>query len=348
MNKPLKVIVVGCGQITRAWFDALQGTSDVAIVGLVDLQEAACRQRQEEYRLSEAKIGTDLGAMLKEIQPDVVFDCTVPAARASVVLAALEHGCHVLSEKPMAASMEEAHRLAHASQKANRLFTVMQNRRYDPRIRGLQSFLRSGAVGELTTLNGDFYIGAHFGGFRDRMAHVLLLDMAIHSFDQARLISGADPVAVYCREWNPRGSWYERDASAVAVFEMSNGIVYTYRGSWCAEGQGTTWECDWRAVGTRGTVTWDGADELRAQSVDQDEGFIRKMKDVKVPVPELATKNSHAGCILDFIACVQTGRTPETICTDNIKSLAMVFGAIESAETGRRVDIGPFPEPGRP
>ena len=60
----------------------------------------------------------------------------------------------------------------------------------------------------------DFFIGAHFGGFRDEMAHVLLLDMAIHTFDQARKILGADPVSVYCHEFNPAGSWYAGASSA--------------------------------------------------------------------------------------------------------------------------------------
>ena len=43
--------------------------------------------------------------------------------------------------------------------------------------------------------------------------------------------------------------------------------------------------------------------------------------------------------IEEFVRCVRTGETPETVCTDNIKSLAMVFAAIESAETGKRVEV---------
>jgi predicted dehydrogenase len=339
MSNPFRIVLVGCGGISNAWFNGLAGIDQVAIVGLVDLQEAAAQRRKSEHRLTDAKVGTDVASMLKETRPDIVFDCTVPEARASVVLAALRHGCHVLSEKPMADSMAGARRLIRAAEKARRFFAVMQNRRYDARIRALRSFLDSGAVGDLTTLNGDFYIGAHFGGFRDQMEHVLLLDMAIHSFDQARLISGADPVAVYCREWNPRGSWYRHDASAVAIFEMSNGIAYTYRGSWCAEGINTSWECDWRAVGTRGTVVWDGGKTFRAQSIEKDEGFFRSMREVTVPMPEISRKDGHAGCIRDFIECVTTGRVPETSCTENIKSLAMVFGAIKSARSGRRVAI---------
>jgi predicted dehydrogenase len=339
MTETLKIVVVGCGGISNLWFKALKGIADVTVVGLVDIQEASALKRKTEHHLDSARIGGDLAAMLQETQPNIVFDCTVPDARATVVQAALKHGCHVLSEKPMAASMSEARQLIKAAKEANRLFAVMQNRRYDPRIQALRSFLDSNALGELTTLNGDFYLGAHFGGFRDKMPHVLLLDMAIHSFDQARFISGADPVAVYCHEWNPRGSWYERDASAIAMFEMSNGIVYTYRGSWCAEGVNTSWECDWRAVGVRGTVTWDGADRFHAQVAEKGESLIRPFKDVPVPAPEAATYDGHTGCIRNFIDCVRTGRIPETICTENIKSLAMVFGAIESAQTGKRIPI---------
>jgi predicted dehydrogenase len=311
----------------------------VSIVGLVDLHEAAATGRKNEHGLTDARTGTDIHAMLRDIRPDIVFDCTIPEARASIVLAALKHGCHVLSEKPMAANMAEAARLIKASKKANRLFAVMQNRRYDRRIRALRTFLESGAVGDLTTLNGDFYLGSHFGGFRDKMQHVLLLDMAIHSFDQARLISGADPVAVYCHEWNPRGSWFDHDASAIALFEMSDGVVFSYRGSWCSEGLTTSWECDWRALGARGTVTWNGGDQFRAQTVEKDEGFNRPMKDLSVPVPETSKDGGHGGCIRDFIECVRTGRVPETVCTENIKSLAMVFGAIKSAQTGKRIPI---------
>jgi predicted dehydrogenase len=184
------------------------------------------------------------------------------------------------------------------------------------------------------------------------MRHVLLLDMAIHTFDAARLITGSahgitsgDPVAVYCREWNPRGSWYDHDASAVAIFDMTGDVVYTYRGSWCAEGLNTTWESDWRIIGTEGSVRWDGGEGLTAEVVEERGGFRSKLRPVEVPTPDRAGKiGGHAGCIADFVRCIREGDTPETICTDNVKSLAMVFGAIESAERGQRIVILQEPE----
>ena len=172
------------------------------------------------------------------------------------------------------------------------------------------------------------------------MEHVLLLDMAIHSFDQARLITGADPVSVYCKEWNPSGSWYDHDASALAIFQMTDGIVYTYRGSWCAEGLNTSWECDWRIQGETGAARWDGHSTFKAQRVKQSDGFHSELEDVEIPEHDAGEKTGgHKGLIREFLHCVREGGTPETVCTDNIKSLAMVFGAIESAKVGREVEI---------
>lgn len=69
-----------------------------------------------------------------------------------------------------------------------------------------------------------------------------------------------------------------RDASAVGIFEMTKEIVFTYRGSWCAEGLRTTWESEWRIVGTRGSVRWDGADSFQAEAVGEVGGFSRRRK----------------------------------------------------------------------
>jgi predicted dehydrogenase len=278
--------------------------------------------------------------VLAKTKPDIVFDCTVPEAHVNVTLMALAQGCHVMGEKPMADSMENAHKMVEAAQKAGKLYAVIQNRRYLPTARRVQHFLQRGDIGRLTTVNCDFYIGAHFGGFRDHMQHVLLLDMAIHTFDAARFLTGADPVGVYCKEWNPVGSWYDHDASAIAIFDFTNGITYTYRGSWCAEGLNTSWECDWRFVGDKGSARWDGGESFQAQVVEETGSFFSKHRDVSLPEVDTTGKvDGHASLIREFVQCVRTGGIPETICTDNIRSLAMVFGAIESATRGTHVPI---------
>ena len=346
MNHDLRAVIVGCGGISRAWLEPVREIAGLEMVGFVDIDADAARARRDQYGWTDALISDDLDAVLTATHPDIVFDCAVPEAHFSVTLQALAHGCHVLGEKPLADTMDNARRMVEAAAASGKTFAVMQNRRYDPNIRRLCEFIGSGAIGRVTTVNCDFYVGAHFGGFRDHMRHVLLLDMAIHTFDAARLITGSafetqsgDPTGVYCKEWNPAGSWYDHDASAVAIFDMTGDVTYTYRGSWCAEGLRTTWESDWRVVGTEGSVRWDGSDNFRAQVVEKRGDFFSELRDVELPPYDGAKVGGHGGCIRDFVECVRTGATPETTGADNIKSLAMVFGAIESAEQRRYIGI---------
>jgi predicted dehydrogenase len=153
-------------------------------------------------------------------------------------------------------------------------------------------------------------------------------------------MAGADPVAVYALENNPRGSWYAHGAAANAIFELTDDIVFTYRGSWVAEGATTSWESAWRIVGTRGTLLWDGKEQLEAHAVDGDAGFLRPLREVQVPaVRDSRLGRGHASVLSAFLDAVENGRSPETAGRDNIKSLAMVLCAIESARTQRRVPV---------
>jgi predicted dehydrogenase len=330
--------------MSKGWLSAiaehplLKGRID--IVGLVDLHLPTAQARAAEFGLSEIAIGTDLDDVLATTRPDLLFDVVVPSAREDVVTTGLRHGCHVLSEKPMAATLAAGQALIAQARAAGRVHAVVQNRRFISGIRRIRRLIESGALGEITALHCDFFIGAHFGGFRDEMEHVLLLDMAIHTLDAARFMAGVAPRAVYCLETNPRGSWYAHGAAANAIFEFDDGIVFNYRGSWCAEGANTSWESAWRVIGTKGTLTWDGADAFEARTVVGDTGFFRDLQAIEVPAPaDIDQTHGHASVIAEFLDAIEEGRSPETASNDNIKSLAMVFAAIESARTRQRVLI---------
>lgn len=340
MQDVIRVVLVGCGSIARHKAQRALARGDIEFVGFVDLAEDAARSLAAKFELDNVPTGTDLQAMLAEVKPDAVLDCTVPGAHADVTIAALEAGCHVLGEKPMAVTMDDARRMVQAAADTGRIYMVVQNQRYNEGIRALRSFLDSGAIGDVATVQSDFYIGAHFDGFRATMSHVLLLDMAIHTFDAARYIAGADGVDVYAHDWNPKGSWYDHGASAACIFNMTNDITYLYNGSWCTEGCNTTWNCSWRITGTRGTVLWDGNKSFRAETVKRAGGFISEMDPVDVPVAPLPEdREGQAGLIHDFVEAIKGGPEPMTMGRDNIKSLAMVIAAVESCETGRRVRV---------
>jgi predicted dehydrogenase len=110
----LKVVLAGCGGMSRAWLKTATEMEGLEIAGLVDIVEDAAKARREEFGIAGAKTGSDLEAMLKAVKPDMVFDVTVPEAHTPTTLTALRHGCHVLGEKPMSDSMDNARRMVEA------------------------------------------------------------------------------------------------------------------------------------------------------------------------------------------------------------------------------------------
>lgn len=333
-----RALLVGAGGMGREWARNLKANPRTDIVSWVDIVPGLAEQAADELGLSGVRPDTDLGRALATSRPDFGVDVSIPEAHHDVTLTTLAAGAPVLGEKPMADSMERARAMVAASERAGRLYMVSQSRRYEPNLQAFRRLIETAAGTPLGILNSDFYIGAHFGGFRDAMASPLVLDMAIHTFDAARYLCGADAVSVYCDEFNPSWSWFQGDACATALFEMQGGLRYTYRGSWCSEGRHTSWEGEWRAVGPKGTATWDGFNAPFAETVVAPDGFHSKTETrTGDPDPDLLT--GIRGSLADFLNALETGATPMGECHDNIKSLAMVFAAVESSATGLRVPV---------
>jgi len=200
------------------------------------------------------------------------------------------------------------------------LFMVSQSRRWNPQLFALREGIeRLGTVGTLTT---EFFKGPHLGGFREEMANPLLVDMAIHAFDSARFLLGAEPLSAYCEAYNPPWSWFAGAAAATAVFEMQGGARYSFTGSWCSRGVDTSWNGVWRASGEVGTATWDGESTPLVDGV------------------AAGTRPGPAGidaALAAFVEALRTGTVPMGEVHENVLSLAMVEAAVRSAARGERV-----------
>ncbi|MFC4099424.1 Gfo/Idh/MocA family protein [Paenibacillus xanthanilyticus] len=347
MTATYNVVVAGCGGMSNIWIDYALQRPDTEIVALVDIKEEFAIAKRESKGLA-CPVFTDLAQAIEQTGANLVFDVTIPASHYEISSTALRMGCHVFGEKPLAETMAACNEIVQISEQTGKAHAVMQNRRYDPRIRSLRELIASGTIGKPGFAGADFFIGAHFGGFRDAMASPLLLDMAIHTFDQARLILNADPVSVYCQEFNPPGSWYAGHAAAVCIFEMSDGSIFNYRGSWCAEGAPTSWEAQWRITGEIGTAIWDGHGAPYAEVVaDKDQAGKFMKETIRVEGSAEGTQQlryGHHGCLDEMFASLEEGRPAETDSRDNRYSMAMVLASLESASTGRKVSIQEFME----
>jgi len=338
MGKQLEAIMVGCGSMSSEWIRSAKELG-IQITSLVDVNPESARKQAAAFQL-EALIFDNLSEAIERSPAQLLFDCTIPEAHVEVDLKGLSHGLHVLEEKPLASNLASAKQLIELAHKNGLAHVVVQNRRFNPGIRKIRRLLDQGFIGELTGVNIDFFVPAHFEGFREKMDHVLLTDMAIHPFDAVRFITRANAQTVYCDEWNPKGSWWQHGAAANAIFQMDHGIRFCFRGSWCAEGLRTSWDGAWRIIGTKGTILWDGLDDVRGEYVKVPEGFFYEQQPLDVgEEPDPAETRGHFSVMTQFLRQVSEGIPAETRSSDNIHSLAMVHAAIESSDAGGIVPV---------
>ncbi|GHD03194.1 Gfo/Idh/MocA family protein [Zhihengliuella salsuginis] len=332
-DRPLRLVQVGAGGMGRAWLKTIAGNPDVELAGVVDLDLDVARDALAALAaagvdgVDEVVTGRSVGEVAARSGADAVVNVTVPAAHRPVNEEALFASLPVLCEKPAAPTVAEALGQAAAAQAAGQLLMISQSRRYFAALDALAAQVRE--LGEIGTVDCGFFKAPHFGGFREEMDHVLLVDMAIHHFDAARRLIGADPVAVYCEEHNPGWSWYRGAANASAIFEFASGARFVYAGSWCAPGEETSWNGRWRISAERGTARWDGD----AAPVAHEPPAAPSTAALEPRAEETA------GALAEFVDCLRTGRVPETAAAENARSLAMVEAAIASSESGERVRI---------
>jgi predicted dehydrogenase len=296
---PLRVVIVGAGGMGRAWLATVAASPDVP----------------------DLPIGGDALTLARQTGAQALINVTVPEAHHPVTTAALFAGLPVLGEKPVAENVSQALSLAAAAEVTGELFMVSQSRRWNPQLAALRGMTeRLGAIG---TVNTAFFRAERFGGFRDLMAHPLLVDMAIHAFDSARYLLRAEPVTAYCQTYNPPWSWYAGDANATAMFEMDGGTRYLYTGSWCSPGEITSWNGTWRVSGERGTALWDGDHEPVVDA------------EVDAGEPDGSPYSGIDGALQVFVRALRTGQPPSGEVHENVMSLAMVEAAVRSAASGR-------------
>lgn len=340
-----KVLVIGCNGITQKWLNSFKTRADIQIVGFADpIIERA--QALKRIYARDAAVFSDHVQALEQCPANLVLDATPPHIHHSVVTAALQSGKHIIGEKPMSDSLDAAIDMVRVSDQTGKRYLVMQNRRFLSGIQTLRAQLDNQTLGTPYLVTCDMFLGAHFRpdngtrDFRYSMQHPLLVDMLIHTFDQARYILGDCPVtSAYCQELNPPDSWYDHPAIALCTFEFDNGAVLSLRGSWATRSENTTSHGAWRVYCTQGSVCWDGADRVwkRVAQPVPPTGYIEE-EGILEEVPLLMQgRSEHAGCVDAMLDALYKGTPMMTDCHNNIHSLQMVHACIQSAAQGQKV-----------
>lgn len=327
---------IGLGLWGLSWArEVLPAVQAAEPVSWVD-GDAAARSRAIEAGLPAERIFASLGDALEAHPADAAL-ATVPlATHAAVCDQALDHGLHVLVEKPFTETLHDAERLASKAADSNRLLLINQNYRHFAHSQKARDVLERGGLGAPQCVRVTFQrlFDENYRYFF--LAQPLLSDMAIHHFDLMRFILQDEPTAVSCQSWSEADSPFEGPPAAAATIRFSKGTVVHYFGSWISRGSATPYGGHWEFDGSDASLVMSfRGDQAMRHAQDKFELHTPR-NDLKAEAFEPLAFEDRAGALAAFVGAVDRGEMPATLSTaqDNLKSLALMFAAIRSAEAG--------------
>ncbi len=337
-----RCLMIGAGGMAGAWIRHFLPTfaERLEIVGLVDVRDEPLNASGDFLGLPAERRFSDYRASLEAVEADFAVVCIPPAYHTDVTVACLEAGLDVLSEKPIADTWSGCLAQAEAQRRTNRRVQIIQNYRYTARILTLKQVLAEGSLGRLNYVLGrfaaDYRQRGAWGMFRHEIPHGLLVEGSVHHFDQLRNLAGGDCLTIAGYDWNPTWSSFDGESSGLFVMDFAGDVHGCYEGNCSEAGWNNNWHTEfYRLECEGGAITLDADNRVRI--TEHTGGHHYRVTDVPSARPEYGS--GHEVQIGQFLDWRDGGEQPETHLGDNLKTAAMLFGAIEASETRKLVDV---------
>jgi predicted dehydrogenase len=319
--------LIGCGDITYSHLTAYK-RAGYPVVAMCDIDEARAWARQAAF-YPEAAVYTNYYDLLSRPDITVVDIATHPAIRAPMIEAALRAGKHVLSQKPFVLDLAVGARLADLADEMGVKLAVNQNGRYAPSFSYLRQAVQAGLIGQIHSVqmsvnwNHNGVVGREF----NKIKHLILYDFAIHWFDRvACLMSEQDAQTIYAQ--------IAHSPAQRATPALLAQVVIAYEGAQVSlifNGDTHYGQRDRTTViGTKGTVVSSGP-SLSEQTVT----LYAEAGTTSPTLEGSWFPDGFQGTMGELLAAIEEERQPENSGRNNLRSLALCFAAIASAETGQ-------------
>lgn len=279
--KKLRGAVVGFGFISGkghapAYLERAGARDDVEIVAVADICEA--RRSVAQEALPRARVYSDYRALLdaEMLQLDFVDISTPPCDHAAIAHAALDRGLHVLCEKPLTTTLEDAASILEHAQKVRRVLFPCHNYKHAPVIKAIREIIASGRIGRVRSVTLSTYRNTHAKGVPEWKTHWrryrkysgggIAMDHGSHSFYLTFDWLGSYPTAVTAKMVNLEPEKYDTEDNFSAVLTFPTGLAHAH----------LTWTAGVRKViysiqGERGAITVDD-DDLELALMESTDG----------------------------------------------------------------------------
>ncbi len=350
-TKPIQVGVIGTGSISEFHLHAYSKNPEVELAAVCDLNED--RARAAAAKFGAGTVYSDYRELLADPSIEAVSICTWNNTHAEISIAALQAGKHVLVEKPLCRTVEEALRMQDAVRSSGKQLQVGFVRRYESKAALVRQFAEQGEFGDIYYAKASTLrrLGNPGGWFADieRSGGGPLIDIGVHVIDLCWFLMGRPkPVSVSGNTYRQLGnrsnvqhlSFYKAadyQADLNTVEDLANALIRFENGASLAVDASFTLHAreDKTSIALYGSR---GGLELEPELVMVTEKFDTILN----VYPQTDSKSFDFGGAFQseidhFVQCVRTGQEPLSPVEDGVAIMRILNGIYESARTGREV-----------
>ena len=360
-GRKLRIGFIGTGGIANSHMKAYKQFNDVEIVAGADLIEGKAADFFAKYDLPDVKCYTDYKQMIAENELDAVSICTYNREHAVPAMYAMQHGLHVLLEKPMTVTLEEAVELCRVEKETGKILSIGFQPRFDPNMQEIGKIVRSGVLGKIYYIQtgGGRRKGIPAQGekttfIRNETAGIgalgdigcYSLDMVLNALGYPKPITvtgyksayfGTDPNYYYDHPEN--AAVFGVDDFAAGFIRLENDIILDFRISWAMH---MDTPGDTIIMGTKGS--------LRIPSTDCWNGTVGgpmtvytevagQQTQYQIPILKLTGLGRVERKVRSFLDAILTGGTAPVPTSQILINQAIIDGIAKSAELGHEIRV---------
>ena len=346
---PMRLVQIGVGGWGETWLDRVVASDRFELAAIVDSDAGTLTREGERLGIPvEARFGS-VAEAAAEVDADAALVVVPAAAHLPVATEAFDAGWHVLVEKPIADTMENAHELVRRGDAAGRTLMVSQNYRFRRTAQIVTEIMEDGWLGPVHFATVQVHKEMHFvlpdepQGFG---LYTFVRDAAVHHLDQIRACLAVEPVRVYGRQDNPEWSWFTQPPMLCALMELEGGGLVQFYGSWIARGRETSFDGDWHVECANGQLRWEHnrvfVKPAEPWLTIQMDGFVERENGwMEAEVPS-GRSEDRTRVLEVFHDCLVAGGEPPTSGRDNLRTAALSFALADSSRDGAPRDLADY------
>ncbi len=343
----LTYALIGCGRISPNHIAAVQNNAEkLRLVAVCDRDEATARALLERFGVQGARLYTDHRALLEQEHPDLVAVATPSGTHGAIALDCIRAGCHVIIEKPIALSLDDADALIAAAKEADVRLCACHQNRFNKSIRCIRQALEDGRFGRL--FHGAAHIRWNRGESYYRQAPWrgtweqdggALMNQCIHNIDLLRWMLGDDATEVFAYTDRLAHPYIEAEDLGLALIRFKGGAYGLLEGTTNVYPKNL--EETLYLFGEHGTVKAGGKSVNRIEEWRFADGQDdpETVKSCFAEDPPNVYGFGHTPLYADVVDAIEQHRAPLVDGAAGRRALELVLAVYQSAATGAPVRL---------